>query len=86
VSKRERRIVVAICLLADTAPPGSEPVRYRDALPGGRSPLEVLPMRSWVVVFWMVAALATGALLALLGFALAVVYFSECTCLVGTPR
>ena len=43
-------------------------------------------MRSWVVVFWMVAALATGALLVLLGFALAVVYFSECTCLVGTSR
>jgi hypothetical protein len=43
-------------------------------------------VRVWVAVFWMVAALATGALLVLLGFALAVVYFSECTCLVGIPR
>ena len=43
-------------------------------------------MSTLVVAFWMVAALATGALLVLLGFALAALYFSECTCLVGIPR
>ena len=39
-------------------------------------------MRLVQVVFWMVDAAAAGALLVLLGFALAVVFFSECTCLV----
>ena len=39
-------------------------------------------MRIWQVALLMVAAVASGALLVLLGFALAVVFFSECTCLV----
>ncbi len=38
------------------------------------------------VALWLVAASAMGVILVALGFALAVVYFSECTCLVGVRR
>jgi hypothetical protein len=42
-------------------------------------------VRLWMTALWIVTAFAVGVVLVALGFALAVVYFSECTCLVGIP-